>query len=352
MDPQGEAIAAAARAEGFVLAGIARAEPPPGAEHLPGWLAEGRHGGMAWLARDPARRADPRGWRPEARSVIALAALAPPPQSPGPPSDPGRGVIAAHAARPDYHTVLRQRAEAVLERLRRAWGVELPAWVAVDSAPLLEKPLGVAAGLGWQGKNALLISRRHGPWLLLTEILLPLDLPPSAPQGDHCGSCTRCLDACPTRCLTPYRLDASRCLAYLTIEYKGVIPQEFWCPLGNRIYGCDDCLTACPFGRFAPSASPWPEFQPLPPLVAPSLVELAALDEAAFRARFAGTPVLRIKRGRLLRNVAIALGNALAQRDDADQRRALQRLAADPDPLVAEQAARVLVERVGDPPRA
>jgi epoxyqueuosine reductase len=207
--------------------------------------------------------------------------------------------------------------------------------VFVDTAPVMEKLLAQQAGLGWQGKHTNLVSRTHGSWLFLGEIYTTLDLSPDTPEVDHCGTCSRCLDICPTKAFpAPYRLDARRCISYLTIEHHGPIPEEFRKPMGNRIYGCDDCLAICPWNKFA-AAHEEPAFAPRAELTAPKLADLAALDDAAFRALFSGSPIKRIGRNRFIRNVLIAIGNS----GDPSLREAARVLCADADPVVAEAAA-------------
>jgi epoxyqueuosine reductase len=210
----------------------------------------------------------------------------------------------------------------------------------VDTAPVMEKPLAQQAGLGWQGKHTNLVSRTHGSWLFLGEIYTTLDLSPEAPEVDHCGTCSRCLDICPTNAFpAPYRLDARRCISYLTIEHHGPIPEEFRKPMGNRIYGCDDCLAVCPWNKFA-AAHEEPAFAPRAELTAPKLAGLAALDDAAFRALFSGSPIKRIGRNRFIRNVLIAIGNS----NDPSLQETARALCADADPVVAEAAAWAAVQ--------
>jgi epoxyqueuosine reductase len=246
---------------------------------------------------------------------------------------PDRGNISVYARHRDYHDVLKGRLKHLAQFIHASFGAE--AKVFVDTAPVMEKPLAQAAGLGWAGKHTNLVSRRHGSWLFLGEIYTTLALPTDPPHADRCGTCTRCLAACPTNAFpAPYRLDATRCIAYLTIEHPGPIPTALRPAIGNRIYGCDDCLAACPWNRFA-AATREAKLQARPDLIAPDLAELAALDESGFRARFAGSPVKRIGRRRFVRNVLIAIGNA----GNPGQRPAAARLLADPDPVVAEAAA-------------
>jgi len=274
------------------------------------FVAEGRYGDMGWLAAHEDRRASPDALWPDARTVIALAI------SYGPAGNPlrllprkDRGAVSAYAqtAR-DYHDVVKRK----LKQLAR-WLVETHgggAKVFVDTAPVMEKPAAAAAGLGWQGKHTNLVSRRFGSWLFLGEVLTTLRLEPDAPHTPRCGSCRACLDVCPTDAFTaPYRLEPRRCISYLTIEHKGPIPREFRRAMGNRIYGCDDCLAVCPWNKFAGRARE-PGLLPRVELTAPALRDLAALDEAGFREVFAGSPVKRTGRSRFLRNVLIAIGNS------------------------------------------
>jgi epoxyqueuosine reductase len=280
------------------------------------------------------QRSHPQALWAEARSVIALGL------SYAPPDDPlatlgrrDRGNISVYARHRDYHDVVKGKLKALAQFVAARFGPAVK--VFVDTAPVMEKALAARAGLGWQGKHTNLVSRRHGSWLFLGEIYTTLDLPPDTPHADRCGSCTRCLLACPTDAFpAPYRLDATRCLSYLTIEHAGPIPTALRPAMGNRIYGCDDCLAVCPWNRFA-QAGREAKLQARADLAAPALAELAALDDAGFRARFAGTAIKRIGRKRLARNVAIAIGNAA----DPALRDAAVLLASDADPVVAEAGA-------------
>ncbi|MDE2580595.1 MAG: tRNA epoxyqueuosine(34) reductase QueG [Rhodospirillales bacterium] len=335
------AIRAKARALGFDAVGFARAELGPEARaRLAAFLAAGQHGEMGWLAERSAERADPRALWPEAVSVIALGL------SYAPDGDPLAalrrhtcGNISVYARNRDYHDLVKGLLKHLAQFIVARFGAEVK--VFVDTAPVMEKPLAQAAGLGWQGKHTNLVSRRHGSWLLLGEIYTTLALPEDPRHADRCGSCTRCLAACPTDAFpAPYRLDATRCISYLTIEHRGPIPAELRPAIGNRIYGCDDCLAVCPWNRFA-AAGRQAKLQARDDLAAPALAELAALDDAGFRARFAGSPIKRIGRNRFVRNVLVAIGNsgtpALAP--------AAARLCGDADPVVAE-AARWAVSRL------
>jgi len=331
-----DAIRAEATRLGFDAIGFAPARLGPEIrERLQAFLTEGMHGGMGWMETRADQRADPRALWPEARSVIALGL------SYAPEADPleslawqDRATISVYARNRDYHDVVKKRLKA-LARWIVAQYADAGVKVFVDTAPVMEKPLAQQAGLGWQGKHTNLVSRAHGSWLFLGEIYTTLDLGPDVPEIDHCGSCTRCLDICPTKAFpSPYRLDARRCISYLTIEHHGPIPQEFRKPIGNRIYGCDDCLAVCPWNKFAATHQE-PAFAPRAELSAPKLADLAALDDAAFRALFSGSPIKRIGRNRFMRNVLIAIGNSAT----SSLRETAQSLCADADPVVAEAAA-------------
>ncbi len=296
---------------GFDLCRIARGEASPlSAERLAAWLASGAHGDMDWMATTAERRSSPRALWPEARSIVMLGA------NYGPSGDPltvlnrpERGAVSLYARRRDYHDVVKGRLKLLAGFfLSRAGGGE--AKVFVDTAPVMEKPLAQAAGLGWQGKHTNLVSREFGSWLLLGAIFTDLALEPDSPESDHCGACRKCLDICPTNAFpAPYRLDARRCVAYLTIEHKGQIPRAFRGAIGNRVFGCDDCLAVCPWNKFAAEARD-AKLAARAELEHPPLADLAALDDAGFRALFAGTPVKRLGHARFMRNVAIAIGNS------------------------------------------
>ncbi|OYU36386.1 tRNA epoxyqueuosine(34) reductase QueG [Novosphingobium sp. PASSN1] len=322
---------------GFAACGIApAADDPVRAARLEEWLADGNHGSMEWMETRLDHRRGPQSLWPAARSVIALG------MSYAPAADPlalaaakDRARISVYAQGADYHDVVKRALKAVARWIvAEVPGSEVK--VFVDTAPVMEKPLGEAAGIGWQGKHTNLVSRSHGSWLFLGAIYTTLDLPPDAPHADRCGTCTACQTACPTDAFTaPYRLDARRCISYLTIEHKGPIPAEFRRALGNRIYGCDDCLAVCPWNSFASTAATNKAFLPRAELAAPRLAELLALDDAAFRALFAGSPIKRIGRDRFVRNCLYAAGNS----GEAALMRPVQRLLADPDPAVAEAAS-------------
>ena len=309
-DPIREAIRDQALASGFDAVGFAEARLDAEARAgLSEFIARGYHGDMGWLAGTAARRGDPQQLWPEARSVVVLGVNYGPAEDPLQHADKRDcGVVSVYACGRDYHDTLKRRLRALAHWIDERWPGALKLFV--DTAPVMEKPLAERAGLGWQGKHTNLVSREFGSWLFLGEIYLSLDLEPDFTTGDHCGSCRRCLDACPTAAFpAPHRLDARRCISYLTIEHKGMIPVELRPLIGNRIFGCDDCLAVCPWNKFA-RASREPDFLPREELTAPRLAELASLDDAGFRSLFAGSPVKRAGRDRFLRNVLIAIGNA------------------------------------------
>jgi epoxyqueuosine reductase len=323
---------------GFDAIGFARANMPPEVSSgLREYLAAGRHGEMGWMAARADQRADPKTLWPEAVSVISLGlSYAPQQDALENLARPAVGNISVYARNRDYHDIIKGKLKHLAQFIAaRGAGVK----VFVDTAPVMEKPLAAQAGLGWQGKHTNLVSRTHGSWLLLGEIFTTLDIAPDAPHEDRCGSCHACMSACPTAAFpAPYQLDARRCISYLTIEYAGVIAEEFRAAMGNRIYGCDDCLAVCPWNKFA-AAGREHKLAQREDLTAPMLAELAALDDAGFRAKFSGSPVKRIGRNRFVRNVAIALGNG----GDASLLPAARALAADIDPVVAEAGAWAVV---------
>ncbi|MFO1187211.1 MAG: tRNA epoxyqueuosine(34) reductase QueG [Alphaproteobacteria bacterium] len=296
--------------EGFCAAGVARAGADTAlAVRLSAFLGAGWHGEMAWLGDRVRLRTDPGALWPDAKSAILAGLSYAPAQDPlAALADKRSGAISIYAQGADYHDVLKARLARVAKEMSARW--RATAKVMVDTAALMEKPLAQKAGLGWQGKHTNLVSRQEGSWLFLGAILTDLDLPEDAPEADHCGSCRACLDVCPTNAFpAPYQLDARRCISYLTIEHKGPIPRELRPAIGNRIYGCDDCLAVCPWNKFA-AASRELAFAPRAEIVAPRLAELANLDDAAFRRMFAGSPIKRIGRARFVRNVLIAIGNS------------------------------------------
>ncbi len=329
-----------ALAAGFDAFGVVAPDAlGPASARLRAFLDQGRHGDMGWMEANADRRADPRQLWPDVGSIVMLGA------SYAPATDPldalnqrSRSAISVYAKGRDYHDVLKARLKQIGGAFAARTGSEVR--VFVDTAPLMEKPLAANAGLGWQGKHTNLVSRAHGSWLFLGAILTSVALPPDAPEVDHCGSCRRCLDVCPTHAFpAPYQLDARRCIAYLTIEYRGHIAREFRQPIGNRVFGCDDCLAVCPWNKFAVAAR---EIGYQPRVGLPELAELATLDEAGFRARFAGSPIKRIGRDRFVRNALYAIGNSGLP----ELRVPAAGLVADPDPTVSD-AARWALERLG-----
>jgi epoxyqueuosine reductase len=317
---------------GFDDCRIARAVEAEHAGEFRGWLADGRHGGMAWLERAPERRCDPRQVLPGCESLICLALNYFPGRTPFPEGHPGGYRIARYAWNDDYHDLIGSRLREFDLKLQTLEGSQKP---YVDTGPVLERDFASDAGLGWNGKSTMQIHRRLGTWFFLAEILTTLELAPDGRFGDHCGKCTRCITACPTGAITAsHRLDARRCVSYLTIEHKGPIPEEFREAIGDRIYGCDDCLDACPWNRFAAESREL-AFQARGTVFEKRLRDFLDLDDEGFRALFAESPIKRIKRPRFLRNVCVALGNTGGRGDLP----ALERAAADPDPLVAEHAA-------------
>ena len=331
-----ESIKTKAAELGFVACGFTRADSVPEAgDRLRDWIAAGHHGEMGWIEDRAEQRASPQGLWPEAKSVIALA------MSYAPAIDPmalasasSRGRISVYAQGSDYHKVVKKALKAMGRWLAAEAGCQLK--VFVDTAPVMEKPLSAAAGLGWQGKHTNLLSREHGNWLFLGVIYTTLELEPDEPASDHCGSCSRCIVACPTGAIiAPHRLDARKCISYLTIEHAGPIPHEFRAAIGNRIYGCDDCLAVCPWNRFAEAAQANTAFAPRAELAAPGLADLLGLDDAAFRDMFSGSPIKRIGIARMTRNCLIAAGNS----GDPALRPAVERHLASEDPVVADAAA-------------
>jgi epoxyqueuosine reductase len=299
-----------ARTHGFDAFGVTRPDVIAGAgPRLRAFLDAGSHGDMDWMARHADRRGDPRLLWPEVRAIVMLGL------NYGPDHDPLailqqrlRGAMSVYAQGDDYHDLIKPRLKALARMLVQQAGGEVK--VFVDTAPVMEKPLAETAGLGWQGKHTNLVSRAHGSWLFLGAIFTTLELPPDTPEADHCGSCQACLDICPTAAFpAPYRLDARRCISYLTIEHKGPIPEALRPAIGNRIYGCDDCLAVCPWNKFA-QAGREAKLSARAALRAPPLAELARLDDSGFRALFAKSAIKRTGRARFVRNVLIAIGNA------------------------------------------
>ena len=342
LPPLEQRLEAVARAYGFAAFGIARADAAPEtAARLNAWLAEGCHGGMIWMESRAAERGSPQGLWPEVRSVIALGMSYAPAADPlALAGEPDRGRISVYAQGGDYHDTVKKALKAVARWLvAEAPGADVK--VFVDTAPVMEKPLAAAAGLGWQGKHTNMVSREHGNWLFLGAIYTTLDLAAARPGRDRCGSCHACQDACPTRAFpAPYRLDARRCISYLTIEHDGPIPVELRRAIGNHVYGCDDCLAVCPWNKFAETAHAHRAFLPRAELAAPALGDLLDLDDAGFRQVFAGSPIKRIGRNRMVRNAAIAAGNS----GDPGFRARLAALTRDESPMVADAAAWALAE--------
>ncbi|MBK5932907.1 epoxyqueuosine reductase [Rhodovulum imhoffii] len=324
-----------AQQEGFAACRVCSPDSIPKAPaRLARFVALGRHGQMGWMADRMGWRANPAALWPEARSIVMLAE--PYTQAHDPLAvlkRPDRGAISVYAQNRDYHDVLKKRLKRVGRWfLEQAPGEQIK--VFVDTAPVMEKPLAQAAGLGWQGKHTNLLARDLGNWFFLGVIFTTVALPPDPPEHEHCGSCTACLDACPTGAFpAPFQLDARRCVSYLTIEHKGPVPADLRHLLGNRIYGCDDCLGVCPWNKFAAAAYEV-KYKARPDLIAPPLAELCALDDAAFRARFSGSPIKRLGRGRFVRNVCYAIGNS----GDQALYPAVRALVADADPVVADAA--------------
>jgi epoxyqueuosine reductase len=340
-------LAVEARRLGFAACGIAPAtEDPLSADRLERWLGEGMHGQMEWMDSRLHHRRSPQGLWPEAQSVVALGMSYAPEGDPLALAEtPERARISVYAQGGDYHDTVKKALKAlarwlVAEAAKRGLG-EAGVKVFVDTAPVMEKPLGQAAGLGWQGKHTNLVSRAHGSWLFLGAIYTTLEFAADDLGIDRCGTCNACQMSCPTDAFpAPYRLDARRCISYLTIEYKGPIPEEFRKALGNRIYGCDDCLAVCPWNKFADTAHAMRQFLPRAELAAPKLADLLALDDAAFRKLFSGSPIKLIGRDRFVRNCLYAAGNS----GDAALLTPVQTLLEDPEPSVAEAARWALAE--------
>ncbi len=325
------AIAARAEALGFDAIGFTLATlSSRQREALQEYLEADHHGSMEWMQTRAEQRVDPQMLWPEAVSVISLGLSYAPQTDPLATLQlPDAGNISIYARNRDYHDIIKGKLKHLAQFIAaQKAGVK----VFVDTAPVMEKPLAQQAGLGWQGKHTNLVSRRHGSWLLLGEIFTTAAIPPDAPEQDHCGNCQACIAACPTNAFpAPYKLDARRCISYLTIEHDGPIADEFRAAIGNRIYGCDDCLAACPWNKFA-SAGREAKLAHREDLIAPSLAELARLDDAAFRQKFSGSPIKRIGRNRFVRNVAIAIGNS----GDNALLASAEMLTTDADPVVAE----------------
>lgn len=316
-------LLAEARALGFDACGIAPVAPPLQHQYYLQWIAEGRHGDMGWMERNLERRLDPRKILPRAQSIVCLGL------NYYQPEPPRRGRIAKYALGGDYHEVLLKKLQCLCRWLKGHGGENRP---YVDTGPVLEKPIAMSAGLGWQAKSTMILHTRLGTWLFLGEILTTLEFPPDRPQAGHCGKCTACIDVCPTEAITaPYQLDARKCIAYLTIEHKGAIPHEFRKAIGDRLFGCDICLDVCPWNRWAVKTAE----ADLEARVYPDLRDMLLWDESDFRSHFKGTPIRRLGRARWLRNVAVVLGNIGGGTDLPH----LKKLVADPNPLIAEHAS-------------
>ena len=297
-------------------------------DDLRNFLASGLHGDMQWMAANADRRADPKVLWPEVKTAIMVGLNYGPSAEDVAARPPEAGVISVYARNNDYHDIIKKKLRALAIWISENTGADVRLFV--DTAPVMEKPLAMAAGIGWQGKHTNLVSRAFGSWLFLGEVLTTLELEPDEAETNHCGACTRCLDACPTGAFAgPYKIDARRCVSYLTIENKGPIPRDLRAAMGNRIYGCDDCLAVCPWNKFA-QASREAAFHPRAELTAPKLAELVTLDDAGFRALFSKSPIKRIGRARFIRNVLIAIGNS----GEAALARAAQERLRDESPLV------------------
>ncbi len=343
MDPKA-AIREKALALGFDAVGFAPAALSGEArDNLAHYLGQGLHGDMGWLAAKADRRGDPKTLWPDAKSVIVVAMNYGSPEAPNAHlGEADTGVVSVYARGRDYHDILKSRLKALARWLAEDRSCQVK--VFVDTAPVMEKPLAEAAGIGWQGKHTNLVSRDFGSWLFLGEVFTDLALAPDAPHDDNCGACRACLDACPTAAFpAPYRLDARRCISYLTIEHKGPVPRDLRPLIGNRIYGCDDCLAACPWNKFATRTAE-PGLLPRAELTAPRLAELAGLDDAAFRRHFSGSAVKRLGRDRFVRNVLIAIGNS----GEPALAAVAERLLDDQAPLVRGAAAWALLRLAPD----
>ena len=335
MEPLEARLKAEAARLGFADCRITHADAiPDAAGRLRSWLEAGSHGEMGWMEERASERGTPKTLWSDVRSIVMLGMNYAPTADPMALEErPDLGRISVYAQGQDYHDIVKKALKALGRWLGEATGQPLK--VFVDTAPVMEKPLAAAAGLGWQGKHTNLVSRKAGSWLFLGAIYTAFDLEADAPEKDRCGSCDACQRVCPTDAFpAPYRLDARRCISYLTIEHKGPIPEELRPGMGNHVYGCDDCLAVCPWNKFAQAASAHRAFLPRAELAAPRIADLLALDDAGFRAVFAGSPIKRIGRNRMVRNAAIAAGNS----GDAAFIPALQKLARDDDPVAAEAA--------------
>lgn len=316
---------------GFDDCRFARAGAPAARKEFRDWIVQKKYGEMAWMERSAEKRTEPQMVLPQVRTVICLAAS----YFPGARQQETKaGIVARYARFDDYHDILSGRLKSLTQFLTENCGPDTRSLWYVDTGPVLERDFAQRAGIGFIGKHTNVISRKFGNWIFLAEILTTLELEPDAPETNHCGKCSRCITACPTAAITaPFQLDARRCISYLTIELKGPIPEEFRGAIGNRIYGCDDCLAACPWNRFAREGHLMKSHE-RKDLAQPDLIELLSLDAAGFKKRFAGSPILRTKRRGLLRNVCVALGNT----GDSSALVALETASHDSEPLVAEHA--------------
>ena len=319
---------------GFDDCRFASAGAPASVENFKAWLAQKKHGEMAWLERGAEKRADPQKVLPGAKSVIVLAASCDVQKRKVESEKRKHGIIARYAQFADYHDVLAERLKNLTEFVNQPGGPQARSLWYVDTGPVLERDFAQRAGLGFVGKHTNLVSRRLGNWIFLAEILTTLELEPDAPEKNHCGKCSLCISACPANAITaPFQLDARKCISYLTIELKGAIPVELRPLIGNRIFGCDDCLAVCPWNKFAREGQLMrPHFRD--DLRQPDLIELLSLDDMEFKKKFSGTPILRAKRRGLLRNVCVALGSI----GDKSALPVLEKAANDPEPLIAEHA--------------
>ena len=325
---------------GFDDCRFTRADVPAAAKEFRRWIAEKKYGEMAWIEKNADKRADPQKVLQQARSAICLAASY---HLETGKSGAKAGIVARYARFEDYHNILGERLKLLTQFIGETSSPDTRSLWYVDTGPILERDFAQRAGIGFIGKHTNLISRKFGNWIFLAEILTTAELEPDAPETNHCGKCLRCIDACPTAAITaPFQLDARRCISYLTIELKGPIPEEFRRAIGNRIYGCDDCLAVCPWNKFAREGHLMKSHE-RKNLAQPDLIELLSLNEQGFKARFAGSPILRTKRRGLLRNVCVALGNV----GDTTTLPALEKASHDAEPLIAEHA-RWAIERINE----